>query len=69
MSCGKFGVALKLPGDTCASLLAAGAGKPLKYFEKGHIKRNYVVLPGRTLKDKARTQELLKQSAAYVVGV
>ncbi|MBC8240756.1 MAG: TfoX/Sxy family protein [Alphaproteobacteria bacterium] len=69
MSSGKFGVALKLAEDTCAALIAAGAGKPLKYFEKGHIKRNYVVLSGCVLKDKARAQALLRQSAAFVKGI
>ncbi len=69
MSCGKFGVAVKLPDDACASLIAAGGGTPLKYFEKGHVKRNYVVLPDSTLKDRVRTRELLKQSAAYVMGI
>ena len=37
MSCGTFGVALKLDDETCASLLDEGAGKPLKYFEKAGL--------------------------------
>ncbi|MBT7757850.1 MAG: hypothetical protein HN732_11020, partial [Rhodospirillaceae bacterium] len=69
MSCGKFGVALKLPDDTCAALIAAGTGKPLKYFEKGHVKRNYAVLPDSTLQDKAPTRDLVRQSAAYVTEI
>jgi TfoX/Sxy family transcriptional regulator of competence genes len=68
MSCGTFGVAVKLADDACASLVAEGAGGPMKYFEKGHVKRNYVVLASATLKDRARTQNLLRQSAAFVQG-
>ncbi len=66
MSCGTFGVAVKLADDTCALLMAEGAGRPLKYFEKGHVKRNYVVLASATLKDRTLTQNLLRQSAAFV---
>ncbi len=69
MTCGKFGLALKLAEDTCAALMAEGVGKPLKYFEKGHIKRNYAVLAGNLLKDRARMGKLLRQSAAFVKGI
>ncbi len=63
---GKFGMAVKLPGETCQTLMADGVGGPLKYFEKGHVKRNYVVLGDDLLKDKARMRALLGESAAFV---
>lgn len=66
MTCGKFGLALKLPDDTCGSLMAEGAGEPLRYFAKGHIKRNYVVLLAGALEDEARAAKLVRQSAAFV---
>jgi len=69
MTCGIFGLALKLADDTCAALMAEGVGKPLKYFEKGHIKRNYAVLSGEILQDRARMGKLLRQSAAFVKGI
>lgn len=64
ISCGKFGVALKLDGETCEALLASGAGRPLKYFDKGHVKRDYVVLSEDILADKTRCRELIRKSAA-----
>ncbi len=66
LTLGKFGVAVKLPGATCQALMDDGVGGPLKYFEKGHVKRNYVVLGNDLLKDKARMGELLGESAAFV---
>lgn len=65
-SCGKFGVALKLPGEICASLFDRGLASPLKYFESGHVKKNYVVL-GETIRaDQKRVTRLTGQSAEFV---
>jgi|GEM_PF-1106794 TfoX/Sxy family transcriptional regulator of competence genes len=64
--CGKFGMAAKLPGETCQTLMDKGIGAPLKYFEKGHVKRNYVVLRDDLLKNTNRMRELLGESAAFV---
>ncbi|MDP6875873.1 MAG: TfoX/Sxy family protein [Alphaproteobacteria bacterium] len=63
---GKFGLAAKLAYETCQGLMAEGVGAPLKYFEKGHVKRNYVVLSADLLKDEERRNELVKLSAAFV---
>ncbi|MDE0943416.1 MAG: TfoX/Sxy family protein [Alphaproteobacteria bacterium] len=63
---GNFGLALKLPGDLCEALMAEGVCGPLKYFEKGHIKRNYVVLHNAILDDKARMKALLDQSLDFI---
>jgi len=51
ITCGKFGVALKLPEETCRTYMAEGNGGPLKYFEKGHVKNGYVVLFDAVLVD------------------
>lgn len=66
MTCGKFGLALKLTEDKCAALMTEGLGEPLKYFEKGHVKRNYVVLRDEILEDKPRLKNLISESAAFV---
>jgi hypothetical protein len=66
MSCGSFGVALKLGDKACQDLFAEGAGKPLKYFEKGHVKRGYVVLGQEVLADTARLNRLVCTSASHV---
>ena len=37
------GLAFKLPESEVAKLLACGSAKPLKYFEKGHVKKGYAL--------------------------
>ncbi len=52
------GLALKLLDADCTELLAAG-GKPLRYFPKAPIKKNYVVVPEDLVADaKAMTQRV-----------
>ena len=66
LTCGRFGVALKLPGEVCQTIMEEGAGGPLKYFEKGHVKKGYLVLSDTVLNDPARLSELVKTSVAFV---
>ncbi len=66
ITCGKFGLALKLPEATCQKLFDSGDGQPLKYFEKGHTKQNYAVLAEPVLDDKRRLGKLVNESAAFV---
>jgi len=61
-TCGKFGFALKLPPRTVARLLEEKGTKPLKYFAKGHVKRDYVVLPPRIINDPKRFKKLVDAS-------
>jgi len=65
VSCGKFGVALRLPPDTLKSVFIEEGVKPLKYFPKGHIKKEYAVLPKQILNDKDQFKRLLDQSIRY----
>jgi hypothetical protein len=51
ISCGKFGVALKLPPKTLEILLKEKGVAPLKYFPNGHIKKDYAVL-SKTILDE-----------------
>ncbi len=37
------GLAFKLPEPEVNKLIANGEAKPLKYFEKGHVKKGYAV--------------------------
>ena len=64
ISCGAFGVALKLPPETLEALLQEKGVKYLKYFQKGHIKKEYVVLPNRILNNKRQFKKLLDKSIA-----
>jgi len=38
-----MGLAFKLPKAEVAELINSGQAKPLKYFEKGHVKKNYAL--------------------------
>ena len=62
ISCGKFGVALRLPPETLNKLLNEEDARHLKYFPKGHIKKEYAVLPKRILGNTKQFKELLGKS-------
>ena len=67
ISCGKFGVALKLPSKTLESLSNKKVAKHLKYFPKGHIKKEYAVLPEKITKDIRQFPQLVNRSVQYVL--
>jgi len=66
ISCGKFGVALKLPTETLESVFKEKDVRHLKYFPKGHIKKEYAVLTKRILKNKKKFKKLVDKSIEYV---
>jgi len=68
MTCGKFGLGLKLDDRTCERLLQSAEGEPLKYFEKGHVKRNYIVLAEGVLDDAGHLNALVQKSLDFVRG-
>ena len=65
ISSGRFGIALRLPPDTLQSLRREDGVQPLRYFEKGRVKKEYAVLPARILGDNRRLAELVDESIAY----
>lgn len=65
ISCGRFGIALKLPSTTINRLLEERGVRHLKYFPNGHVKRDYVVLPKRILEDRGRLKGLVDQSIRF----
>ena len=67
ISCGKFGVALKLPSKILEGLFNKKAAKHLKYFPKGHIKQEYAVLPERVTKNTNQFRQLINESVKYVL--
>ena len=67
ISCGKFGVALRLPSKTLESLFNKKVAKHLKYFPKGHIKKEYAVLASQLTKDTHQFHQLIKESIQYVL--
>ena len=65
ISCGKFGLALRLPPRKLAELFKEKGVIPLKYFPKGHVKKEYAVIPKRMIEDKNRLKKLVDQSIRY----
>ena len=66
-SCGKFGVALKLPMDTLDTLFQEKEAKHLKYFPNGHVKKEYAVLSKRMLENKHQLKKLVDESVKYAL--
>ena len=62
ISCGAFGVALKLPLETRAAIFREKDIRHLKYFRKGHVKKEYAILPKRILENTKQFKELLGKS-------
>ena len=67
ITCGKFGVALKLPREVLDELFEEKGVKHLKYFPKGHVKKEYAVLPKRILENKHQLKKLTDESIKYVL--
>jgi TfoX N-terminal domain len=67
ISCGEFGIALKLPRETIERIVREDGGRHLKYFTNGHVKRDYVVLPKSVIEDNARFKTLLDASIQFVL--
>jgi TfoX/Sxy family transcriptional regulator of competence genes len=68
ISCGKFGVALKLPQDVLMHLFKEPGVAHLKYFAKGHVKKDYAVIPPHILSDQSRLRDLLERSIKYALS-
>ena len=67
ISCGTFGVALKLPPEILDKVFNEKDVKYLKYFSKGHIKKEYVVLPKRIIDDIPQFKKLIDKSIEYAL--
>ncbi|MCH7623837.1 MAG: TfoX/Sxy family protein [Nitrospinae bacterium] len=68
ISCGKFGVALKLPPKKIDKLFKEKGVKPLQYFPNGHIKKDYAVLPRRILENQSQFKKLIDNSLKFVLS-
>ena len=67
ISCGKFGIATRLPSEILENLFQEKDVKHLKYFPKGHIKKEHAVLPERTTKNTLQFRQLINESIQYVL--
>jgi hypothetical protein len=68
VSCGGFGVALRLPPTTLDVVFREEGVGHLRYFPKGHIKKEYAVLPTRILEDDVLLAKLVDESVRYASG-
>jgi TfoX/Sxy family transcriptional regulator of competence genes len=59
------GFAVKLSQESRAALLRERRGKPLRYFEGGPIKKEYVVLSAAGLSEPAAIRAFLRESIRY----
>jgi TfoX/Sxy family transcriptional regulator of competence genes len=66
--CGRFGTALRLSPEALASLFQEQGVESLRYFPKGHIKKEYAVLSKRLLDDGPRFRGLVDESITFVTG-
>jgi len=60
------GFAVKLPETSRAALLRQRRARPLRYFRRGPIKKEYVVLSAAAASEPAVIRRLLRQSIQYV---
>jgi TfoX/Sxy family transcriptional regulator of competence genes len=61
------GFAIKLPEESRTSLLKQRGTKPLRYFPKGPIKKDYVVLTREMLSDIKTLRRWVKISIEHVL--
>ena len=67
ITCGRFGLALRLPEKILSKLFQEKGIKKLKYFPNGHVKKEYAVIPQRILEDPARFKKLVDQSIRFAL--
>ena len=65
MTLSPVGLALKLPKVDRAKLFSLGA-KPLRYFQKSPVKKDYALLPNERLDEFGALQEFITRSIAFV---
>ena len=61
------GLALKLPREARTRLISGGA-TPLRYFPKGPVKKEYVVLPERLAGDEAALAPLIGENIRHAMA-
>ena len=69
ISCGTFGIALRLPPEALDAVFKEKGVTHLKYFPNGHVKREYAVLPKRILENKRQLKKLLDKSVTHVSAI
>jgi len=69
MSWTPVGFAIKLPETSRSALMNQQGAKYLRYFPKGPIKKDYVVLPKSMLREMSTLGRLAKTSVEYALSL
>lgn len=69
MSLSPVGFAIKLPEESRNVLMRRRRTKPLRYFSKGPIKKDYVVVPRTMLDDMKTLRRWVQASIAYALSL
>src|SRR5229473_6068186 len=69
MSWTPVGFAIKLPEASRSALMNQQGAKYLRYFPKGPIKKDYVVLPTLMLQEIRTLERLVKTSVEYALSL
>ena len=69
MSWTPVGFAVKLPETSRSALINQHGARHLRYFPKGPIKKDYVVLPKSMLKDMKTLRRWVKVSIEYAASL
>lgn len=62
------GYGLKLPAELRTQLIDSGDADELRYYKKGHAKKEYVLFPDSIVEDTKRFAQLLETSIEYVTA-
>ena len=62
------GLAVKLSAATRETIISDGLGGPLRYFDGGKVKKEYVLLTQATAADLPVIRKLFEESFSYVDG-
>ena len=65
ITCGKFGIALRLPQRSLKKIFELKGFKHLKYFKNGHVKKDYAVIPKYILDDNVEFKKLIDKSIKF----
>ena len=65
---GPAGLAVKLPPQPKQSLIKEGKGREFRFFNKGPVKREYVLLSEAIVQDEESLAQILDGSATVVAG-
>lgn len=69
MSLTPIGFAIKLPEESRNVLMRRKGTKPLRYFSKGPIKKDYVVVPQAMLDDMKTLRHWIQASITYALSL